>query len=256
MVRHETVKLRLDDLNRPTGLDPDPENVNLEQEVACLMLSSMSPDLQRTMEKYNAYDMLKELKTMFEEQIKSYLDTLERLGYAMPNELGVSFILNSLNKDYDQFVQNYNMHNIGKTIAELHVMLKIHEKCIPKKAKSPAVLAIREDPKPEILPPPKRDNPTKDFVCHYYKEVGYWRRNCSSYKANLKKRNNVSMAVTLSIFTIKLYAFPNKTWVYDTGCGTHICNTLQGLKRSKKLKHRALSLYMGNGKASNAPLKL
>ncbi|GKD31322.1 hypothetical protein Tco_1242100 [Tanacetum coccineum] len=31
---------------------------------------SMSPDLQRTLEKYNAYDMLKELKTMFEEQAK------------------------------------------------------------------------------------------------------------------------------------------------------------------------------------------
>ncbi|GKD34586.1 retrotransposon protein, putative, ty1-copia subclass, partial [Tanacetum coccineum] len=55
------------------------------------------------------------------------------------------------------------------------------------------------------------------------------------------------MASTSGIFTIKLYAFPNKTWVYDTGYGTHICNTLQVLRRSKKLKHRALSLYIGNG---------
>ncbi|GKC10876.1 hypothetical protein Tco_1007658 [Tanacetum coccineum] len=76
--------------------------------------------------------------------MKSYLDTLERLGYAMPKELGVSLILNSLNKDYDQFVQNYNMHSMGKTLAELHAMLKLHEKGIPKKAKSPAVLAIWE----------------------------------------------------------------------------------------------------------------
>ncbi|GJR34779.1 retrotransposon protein, putative, ty1-copia subclass [Tanacetum coccineum] len=178
--------------------------------------------------------------------MKTYLDTLERLGYAMPNEIGVSLILNSLNKDHDQFVQNYNMHSMGKTIAELHAMLKLYEKGILKKAVTLAVLAIREDPKPKILPPPKRDNPTKDFVCHYYKEVGYWRRNCSSYKANLKKRKNASMAVTLSIFTIKLYAFPNKTWVYDTGCGTHICNTLQGLRESRKLKHGGLSLYIGN----------
>ncbi|GKE07131.1 hypothetical protein Tco_1399149 [Tanacetum coccineum] len=49
----------------PESVDPDfidkyYESVNLEQEVACLMLSSMSPDLQRTLEKYNAYDMLKE----------------------------------------------------------------------------------------------------------------------------------------------------------------------------------------------------
>nr|GEW51360.1 hypothetical protein [Tanacetum cinerariifolium] len=119
------------------------------QNVLCLMLSSMSLDLQRNLEKFNAYDMSKELKTMFEEQakleqskagkafhackqedgqfvssyllkMKSYLDTLECLGYAMPNELGVNLILKSLNKDYDQFMQNYNMHSMGKMIAELY----------------------------------------------------------------------------------------------------------------------------------------
>ncbi|GJX42035.1 hypothetical protein Tco_0257025 [Tanacetum coccineum] len=63
-------------------------------------------------------------------KMKSYLDTLECLGYAMPHELGLSLILNSLNKDYDQFVQNYNMYSMGKTIAELHAMLKLHEKVV------------------------------------------------------------------------------------------------------------------------------
>ncbi|GKA13074.1 retrotransposon protein, putative, ty1-copia subclass [Tanacetum coccineum] len=189
---------------------------NAQNEVACLMLGSMSHELQRTMEKYNAYDMLKELKTMFEEQIKSYLDTLERLGYAMPNELGVSFILNSLNKDYDQFVQNYNMHSMGNMIVELQAMLKLHEKGAKGKDKGKNKLAYA--PKPKIPPPPKRENPAKDSVCHYYKEVGHWRRNCPSYQAYLKKRKNASMA-----------------------------STSGGLKRSKKLKHRALSLYMGNG---------
>ncbi|GKD71355.1 hypothetical protein Tco_1325445 [Tanacetum coccineum] len=53
-------------------------------------------------------------------------------------------ILNSLNKDYDQSVQNYNMHSMGKSIVELHAMLKLHEKGIPKKAETPTVLAIRE----------------------------------------------------------------------------------------------------------------
>nr|GEY16821.1 hypothetical protein [Tanacetum cinerariifolium] len=46
----------------------------------------------------------------------------------MPKELGVSLMLNSLNKDYDQFIQNYNMHSMGKTLAELHTMLKLYEK--------------------------------------------------------------------------------------------------------------------------------
>ncbi|GKE95828.1 hypothetical protein Tco_1580683, partial [Tanacetum coccineum] len=36
------------------------------------------------------------------------------------------------------------MHNMGKTLAELHAMLKLREKGIPKKAETPVVLAIRE----------------------------------------------------------------------------------------------------------------
>ncbi|GJZ18416.1 hypothetical protein Tco_0554539 [Tanacetum coccineum] len=71
-------------------------------------------------------------------KMKSYLDTLERLGYAMPNELGVSLILNSLNKDYDQFG-------------------------IPKKAETPAVLAIREvDQKDKKKPRGAKDAEVKE----------------------------------------------------------------------------------------------
>ncbi|GKE04811.1 zinc finger, CCHC-type containing protein [Tanacetum coccineum] len=150
-------------------------------------------------------------------KMKRNYDTLECLVHAMPNELGVSFNLNSLNKDYDQFMQNYNMHSMGKTIVELHVMLKLHEKGIPKKSETPTVLDIKEGriqkdkkkshgakgkdkgknklayaPKPKISSPPKRDNPEKDSICYHYKEVGYWRRNCPSYQAELMKKKNAS----------------------------------------------------------------
>nr|GEX12400.1 zinc finger, CCHC-type [Tanacetum cinerariifolium] len=39
--------------------------------------------------------------------------------------------------------------------------------------------------KPKILPPPKREHPLKDSAYHHYKEVGYWRRNYSSYQDEL-----------------------------------------------------------------------
>ncbi|GJU62361.1 hypothetical protein Tco_1244196 [Tanacetum coccineum] len=134
-------KGKLAHLEQPTGfaLDPataDPnttdkyyETINLEQEVACLMLSSMSPDIQRNLEKYNAYDMLKELKT----KIK------KRLNRNCLKQLKHSTLVNR-RKDYDQFVQNYNMHSMGKTIAELYDMLKLHEKGIPKIAETLVVL--------------------------------------------------------------------------------------------------------------------
>ncbi|GKC46039.1 retrotransposon protein, putative, ty1-copia subclass [Tanacetum coccineum] len=66
-------------------------------------------------------------------KMKAYLDQMEHLGYPMPLVLRVNMILTSLSNDYDQFVQNYNMHGMGKTIPELHAMLKLVEKGIPKK---------------------------------------------------------------------------------------------------------------------------
>ncbi|GJX81018.1 zinc finger, CCHC-type containing protein [Tanacetum coccineum] len=142
-----------------------------QQEVACLMLVSLTPKIQKNLEDRTAFEILQELKTMFQQQaeqelfetvkafhackqeegqsvstyvlkMKAYLDQMERLGYPMPLVLGVNLILTSLSKDYDQFVQNYNMHGMGKTIPELHAMLKLAEKSIPKKAL--AVLAIRQ----------------------------------------------------------------------------------------------------------------
>ncbi|GKB54137.1 hypothetical protein Tco_0904890, partial [Tanacetum coccineum] len=47
-------------------------------------------------------------------------------------------------EDENLLGHNYNMHSMGKMLAELHAMLKLHEKGIPKKAKTPIMLAIRE----------------------------------------------------------------------------------------------------------------
>nr|GFC73711.1 zinc finger, CCHC-type [Tanacetum cinerariifolium] len=68
-------------------------------------------------------------------KMKGYIDNLERLA--------VSLILVSLNKDFDSFMQNYNMHSMGKTVNELHAMLKLHEESLPKKDANPALRAIR-----------------------------------------------------------------------------------------------------------------
>ncbi|GJS49827.1 zinc finger, CCHC-type containing protein [Tanacetum coccineum] len=62
-----------------------------------------------------------------------------------------------------------------------------------------------------------------------------------------KNKKLYHRASTSSIFTIEVFSFPDKSWVYDMGCGTHICNTTQGFRRSRKLKPGALCLYMGNG---------
>ncbi|GKA20193.1 zinc finger, CCHC-type containing protein [Tanacetum coccineum] len=217
-------------------------------------------------------------------KMKSYIDNLERLGHAMTRNLSVSLILVSLRKEYDGFVQNYNMHNMGKTVNELHAMLKLHEQTLPPKEVAPALHAIRAGriqknqvkkshkaakgnqgkgkakmgyapvqappfaPKPKNPPTPKKDNPAKDVICHQCGEVGHWRRNRPIYLSELMKKKKLSQgAGTSGIFTIELYYFPSTSWVYDTSCRTHICITTQGLRGSRELKPGALSLYVGNG---------
>ncbi|GJX09185.1 hypothetical protein Tco_0199044 [Tanacetum coccineum] len=214
--------------------------VKASKEIASVMLMTMDPNIQKNLEQLGAYDMLKELKTF-------YIDNLERLGHAMTQNLAVSLILVSLRKEYNSFVQNYNMHDMGKTVTELHAMLKLHEQTLSKKEVAPALHAIRAG-KPKIPPPPNKDNPAKDAICHQCGDVGDSKRNCPQYLAELLKNKKLSQgASTSGIFTIELYTFPNNTWVYDTGCGTHICITAQGLRGSRKLKPGALSMYVGDG---------
>ncbi|GJR67882.1 uncharacterized mitochondrial protein-like protein [Tanacetum coccineum] len=51
-------------------------------------------------------------------------------------------------------------------------------------------------PKLKIPPPPKREDPAKDSICHECGETGHWKRNCPQYLAELlkKKKNTASGA--------------------------------------------------------------
>ncbi|GKB89692.1 retrotransposon protein, putative, ty1-copia subclass [Tanacetum coccineum] len=187
-------------------------------------------------------------------KMKGYVEQMFHLGYVLPQDLSVGLILNGLTSDFAGFVRNYNMHNMRKTIGELHAMLIECEKGLPKKAKTPQVMMIksgkiqkvnkkslkakgkgktkgkRKDkqgyiPKPKDLKPNAKEHPSKDDICHYYKEVGHWKRNCPVYLAELlKKKKQVGTASSSRIFIIKLFAFPNNP----------------GKKRIEMLQHEGL----------------
>nr|GEU44353.1 hypothetical protein [Tanacetum cinerariifolium] len=76
-------------------------------------------------------------------KMKGNADQLERLGYVLPQDLSVGLIFNGLTIDFAGFVRNYNMHNKGKTIDELHALLIEYEKGLPKKAATPQVMVIQ-----------------------------------------------------------------------------------------------------------------
>nr|GEV08543.1 hypothetical protein [Tanacetum cinerariifolium] len=104
--------------------------VKASMEIAGLMLMTMKLEEGQSVSSY----VLK---------MKSYIDNLERLSHAKTQTLALSLILVSLRKEYNSFVQNYNMHGIWKTVTELHSMLKLHEQTLPKKDAASALHAIR-----------------------------------------------------------------------------------------------------------------
>nr|GEU75575.1 hypothetical protein [Tanacetum cinerariifolium] len=155
---------------------------------------------------------------------------------------------------------------MGKTIGELHAMLIEYEKGLPKKAETLQVMMIKDgkiqksnkkllkakgkgkangkgkDTQVYILKPKNhklsaKEHPAKDDTCHHCKEVGHCKRNCPAYFAELiTKKKQVGTASSSDVFIIELFSFPTKSWVYDTSCGTHICNTKHGLGGVRKLK--------------------
>nr|GEU32166.1 putative reverse transcriptase, RNA-dependent DNA polymerase [Tanacetum cinerariifolium] len=187
-------------------------------------------------ENLGANEMLQELKTLFSQQaeqellqtiqefhfckqeerqsissyilkMKSYIYNLEHLGYPVTLGLGVGLILILLRKEFDGFMQNYNMHSMGKTINELHAILKLQEQTLPKN-NALALHAIRAwkgknklayAPKPKIPPSPKREDPTKDSICHQCGETGHWKRKCPQYLAELLKNKKLSQGASGSV---------------------------------------------------------
>nr|GEY40273.1 hypothetical protein [Tanacetum cinerariifolium] len=201
------------------------------KEIVGLMLMTIEPKIQRNLENFHAHEMSPELKTLQWpfgpwsigwsvqgqklEHIDcarsrpslqglslgvGYIDNLERLGHPMTLDLAVSLILIGLHKEFDGFMQNYNMHSLGKTINELHAMLKLHEQTLPKN-NALSLHAIRAGKgknkpdyalKPKIPPPPNKEDPAKDSICHECGETGHWKRNCPQYLSELLKKKKLS----------------------------------------------------------------
>jgi len=129
--------------------------------VQCAILTSLEPELQKRFEHTGAYEMVEELKTMFQTQARAeryeisekfftckmeehssvgehaikmsgYTRRLEELGCKIPDELKTDRVLQSLPPSYKGFVLNYNMSGAKKSLPDLFAMLKTAEVDIKK----------------------------------------------------------------------------------------------------------------------------
>ncbi|GJX28924.1 retrotransposon protein, putative, ty1-copia subclass [Tanacetum coccineum] len=173
--------------------------------------------------------------------MKNYVE-LERLGYVLPQELSVGLILNGLTTTsitWGRQLVNYMLCSLSMQMDGK--IQKSNKKSLKAKGKGKANGKGKDKqvyiPKPKNPKPSAKEHPTKDNTCHHCKEVGHCKRNCPAYLAELtKKKKQVGTTSSSNVFIIELFSFPTKSWVYDTTCGTYICNTKHGLGGVRKLK--------------------
>nr|GEU49807.1 hypothetical protein [Tanacetum cinerariifolium] len=104
------------------------------------------------------------------------------------------------------------MHSIGKTLTDLHAMLKLHEKGILKKAETSTLLAIREG------------------------KIQKDKKKLQGAKGKAKGKNKLAYAPKTKILPLPKRDNLQRTLFATTIWRTHICNTSQGIRRSRKLK--------------------
>nr|GEX73157.1 hypothetical protein [Tanacetum cinerariifolium] len=111
------------------------------------------------------------LVSLYVLKTKGYVEQLERLGYVLPQDLSVGFILNSLTSDFSRLKANKKSLNAkGKSKGKGKGNYKSY---IPK----------TKNPKPYA-----KENLTKDDACYHCKEVGHCKRNYLASLAELIKK--------------------------------------------------------------------
>nr|GEW45052.1 hypothetical protein [Tanacetum cinerariifolium] len=152
------------------------------KEIAGLMLMTMEPEIQRNLEPLHAHEMLRELKTLFAQQAEHELLQTTRDFNSCRQEEGQSV------SSYVLKMKGYidNVERLGHPVT---LGLGGTESW---KGKNKQAYAL----KPKNPPPPKREDPAKDSICHKCGETGHWKRNCPQYLSELlkKKKNAASGA--------------------------------------------------------------
>ncbi|KAK8554367.1 hypothetical protein V6N12_031331 [Hibiscus sabdariffa] len=259
-------------------------------DVGCLMLATMDSELQKQHENMVAYEMIQNLKEIYEGQARQeryetskalfrckmtegtpvgahvikmmgYVQTLEKLGFPLKNELATDLILQSLPGSFKPFVLNFNMNEINKTLPQLLGMLRTAESDM-KKDGSKSILLVREakgngkkvakskgygktKAKGKNVLKPKGAI-SKDGKCFHCNKSGHWKRNYPVYLEEVKKAKAVGASVS-SIYVIDVNMSTSSSWVLDTGCGSHICTSVQGLHMRRNLAKGDVDLRVGNG---------
>ncbi|KAG8472968.1 hypothetical protein CXB51_034877 [Gossypium anomalum] len=159
-----------------------------------------------------------------------YFESLSKLGFPLSQKLATDVILQSLPDSYSQFVLNFNMNEIDKTLPQLlSNMKKVGPKPIlmVRNNKGKGKAKVPTKPKGKGKPNLGKGKATLKPKCGVSKEgncfhcgvTGHWKRNCPVYLEEIKKAR---------------------------ASGTS-ASGIYGLQRSRTLTRGDVDLRVGNG---------
>ncbi|GAV65903.1 zf-CCHC domain-containing protein/UBN2_2 domain-containing protein, partial [Cephalotus follicularis] len=186
------------------------------------------------------------------------IEQLAQLGFVMDHDLYVDIILTSLPKSFSQFLVNFHMNKIEVTLSELVAMLrmaeadfdfgksKTHSLLLPSSRSAQGKGSASSSCKGNgVIMPVNTKGKGACFQCG---KTGHWKKDCRVAVAAVSS-DNPHGSSTSGMFMIELNLALNSSssWVLDTGCGTNLCNSLQELRKVRKLGGGDLDFRLGDG---------
>ncbi|VFQ73421.1 unnamed protein product [Cuscuta campestris] len=237
------------------------------RDVRCLILATMTPELQRLHKDMEAHPMMTRLKGLYQGQARherfKISTTLFSSKLATGNPVGphvlkmiVNFYMNKLEMTMSELLKFLTTaeESLGKGKGKS--VLMVEGSTIAKKSgpRSPAGTKRKGSKKPKPASnssslKPKEGAKKKSAVCYYCGKKGHWRRNCAKLLAERKEGKKPQ---TSGIFVIEVNMSDITSWVMDTGCGSHICTSMQDLHERRQLTEGEIQLKVGNGALVNA----
>ena len=80
-------------------------------------------------------------------------------------------------------------------------------------------------------------------VCRFCKKNGHWQKDCLKRKAWFERKGKPSAFVC---FESNFAEVPYNTWWLDSGCTTHVSNTMQGFLTTQTISQNEKFILMGN----------